>query len=156
MAKALGMRCVAHDPYAHVPVPGVDLKDLDSLLAGSDFVAIHAPLTPETEGMIDSRRLALMKPTAYLLNLSDARIVDRDGLVNALESRSIAGAALDVFESHPIAPDHPLLGLDNVILTPHLGGATEETIERHSEMMADDIARFLDGERPLNLVNSEV
>lgn len=155
-ARALGMRCIAHDPYADVPVPGVDMKDLDEVLEGSDFVSIHAPLTSETEGLIDSHRLALMKPTAYLLNLSDARIVDRDGLVNALESRSIAGAALDVFETHPIAPNHPLLRLDNVILTPHLGGATEETIDRYSKMMADDIVRFLDGERPLNLVNSEV
>ena len=74
----------------------------------------------------------------------------------ALKSKSIAGAALDVFETHPIAPDHPLLGLDNIILTPHLGGATEETIERYSRMMADDILRFLDGERPLNIVNPDV
>ena len=74
------------------------------MLAGSDFVSIHAPLTSQTEGLIDSRGLSLMKPTAYLVNLSDARIVDRDGLVDALESRAIAGAALDVFETHPIAP----------------------------------------------------
>ncbi len=156
MAGALGMRCIAYDPYVDDPVAGVEFRDLDSLLAGSDFVSIHAPLTVETEGMIDSRRLVLMKPTAYLLNLSDARIVDRDDLVTSLKGRMIAGAALDVFESHPIAPDHPLLGLDNVVLTPHLGGATEETIERYSKMMADDIVRFLDGERPLNLVNSDV
>ncbi len=155
-ARAFGMRCIAHDPYADVPVPGVDLKDLDEVLEGSDFVSIHAPLTSETEGLIDSRRFGLMKSTAYLVNLSDARIVEQDSLVDALDSRSIAGAALDVFESHPIAPDHPLLRLDNVILTPHLGGATEETIDRFSKMMADDIVRFLDGERPLNLVNSEV
>ena len=156
MARALGMRCVAHDPYVDVPPEGVCLRDLDSLLAGSDFVSIHAPLTSETEGLIDSRRLGLMKSTAYLVNLSDARIVEQDSLIGALESRSIAGAALDVFETHPITPEHPLLRLDNVILTPHLGGATEETIERYSKMMADDIVRFLDGERPLNLVNSEV
>lgn len=156
MAGALGMRRIAYDPYIDAPMSGVEFRDLDSLLAGSDFVSIHAPLTVETEGMIDSRRLALMKPTAYLLNLSDARIVNRDDLVTSLKGRMIAGAALDVFESHPIAPDHPLLGLDNVILTPHLGGATEETIKRYSKMMADDIVRFLDGERPLNLVNSDV
>ena len=119
-------------------------------------MSIHAPLTSQTEGLIDSRGLSLMKSTAYLVNLSDARIVDRGGLVDALESRAIAGAALDVFETHPIAPDHPLLGLDNVILTPHVGGATEETIRRYSKMMTDDILRFLDGERPLNLVNPDV
>ncbi len=156
MAGAIGMKCLAYDPHIGSSPPGVHLKDLDEVLACSDFVSVHAPLNNETEGIIDSRRLVVMKPTAYLLNLSDARIVDRDGLVNALESRSIAGAALDVFETHPIAPDHPLLRLDNVILTPHLGGATEETIARYSKMMADDIVRFLDGERPLNLVNSDV
>ena len=156
MAGGIGMKCMAYDPYVDVPPPGVRLKHVDEVLAGSDFVSIHAPLTGETKGLIDSRRLSLMKPTAYLVNLSDARIVDRGGLADALEGGAIAGAALDVFETHPIAPDHPLLGLDNVILTPHVGGATEETIERHSKMMTDDILRFLDGGRPLNLVNPAV
>ena len=156
MARAIGMNCIAFDPYVDVPPPGVCLKDLEEVMTNSDFVTIHAPLTGETEGLIDSHRLSLMKPEAYLVNLSDARIVDRGGLVDALESRAIAGAALDVFETHPIAPDHPLLGLDNVILTPHVGGATEETIGRYSKMMTDDILRFLDGERPLNLVNPDV
>ena len=156
MAGAIGMTCIAHDPYVEVPPQGVLLKDLDEVLAESDFVSIHAPLTSETEALIDSRGLGLMKPTAFLLNLSDARIVERDDLVDALESGKIAGAALDVFETHPIAPDHPVLGMDNVVLTPHLGGATEETIERHSRMMADDILRFIDGERPVNLVNPDV
>lgn len=156
MAGAMGMECVAFDPYANDPPAGVCLKDLDEVLAVSDFVSIHAPLTSATEGLIDSRQLALMKLTGYIVNLSDARIVDQDGLVAALESRGIAGAAVDVFQTHPITPDNPLLGLDNVILTPHLGGATEETIGRHSQMMADDIVRFLDGKRPLNLVNPEI
>lgn len=153
MARAIGMTCIAHDPYVESLPPGVRLADLDEVMARSDFVSVHAPLTGETKGLIDSRRLALMKPTAYLVNLSEARIVDRDGLAGALESGAIAGAALDVFETHPIAPGHPLLALDNVILTPHVAGATAETIERHSEMMASDILRFLDGVRPVNLVN---
>ena len=156
MAGAIGMTCVAHDPYAAGPPPGIRLVDLDELMARSDFVSVHASLTGETGGLIDSRRLALMKPTAYLVNLSGAGIVDRDGLVGALETGAIAGAALDVFETQPIAPDHPLLALDNVILTPHVAGATEETIERHSMMMVSDVLRFLDGERPVNLVNPEV
>ena len=156
MAAAIGMTCVAYDPYVDDPPSGVDLRGLDELLTSSDFVSIHAPMSAQTEGLIDSRRLALMKPTAFLVNLSDARIVDRDGLASALQSGTIAGAALDVFETHPIAPDHPLLALDNVILTPHVGGATEETIGRYSRMMAADIVRFLDGVRPVNLVNPAV
>ena len=153
MADAIGMTCVAYDPYVESPPQGIRLVDLDELMAHSDFISVHAPLTGETEGLIDSRRLALMKPTAYIVNLSGAAIVDRDGLRSALESMTIAGAALDVFETQPIAPDHPLLALDNVVLTPHVGGATDETIERHSMMMASDIVRFLDGNRPVNLVN---
>ncbi len=156
MAGAVGMTCIAYDPHVDTPPSGVSLQNIDDLLAGADFVSIHAPLTGETEGLIDPRMLALMKPTAYLVNLSDARIVDRGGLVDALKSGAIAGAALDVFETHPIVPDHPLVEMDNVILTPHLGGATEETIDRYSKMMADDIMRFLDGERPVNLVNPAV
>ena len=155
MAGAIGMKCVAHDPHVDSSPAGVRPVDLDELMACSDFISVHAPVTAETEGLIDSRRLALMKPTAHIVNLSGARIVDGDGLASALENGAIAGAALDVFETQPIAPDHPLLALDNVILTPHVGGATDETIERHSEMMASDILRYLDGERPVNLVNPE-
>ena len=153
MAGAIGMACVAYDPYVSGAPPGMRLVELDELMACSDFISVHAPVTAETEGLIDSRRLRLMKPTAYIVNLSGARIVDGEGLRSALGSGTIAGAALDVFETQPIAPDHPLLGIDNVILTPHVGGATDETIRRHSEMIASDILRFLDGERPVNLVN---
>ena len=156
VAEALGMTCIAYDPFVHDPPSGIAVKDLDEVLADSDFVSIHAPLTEETDGMIDSGRLSLMKSTAYLLNLSEARVVDRDALVDALESKKIRGAALDVFETHPIAPDHPLLQLDNVILTPHLGGATMETIDRYSKMIADDVLRFMGGKRPVNLINPAV
>ena len=124
-------------------------------MSQSDFVSIHAPHTPETDGLLDARRLALMRPMSYLVNLSDAAIVSQEALVNALRDKKIAGAALDVFETHPMPPDSPLLGMDNVVLTPHIGGATEETIMRHSRMMADDILRFAAGERPVNLVNPE-
>ena len=154
-ASALGMTLLAHDPYLRDAPDGVRLVDLDTLRAPSDFVAIHAPHTPETGGLLDARRLGLMKPTAYLVNLSDASIVSEDAVVAALRARQIAGAAFDVFETHPVSPNSPLLSLDNVVLTPHIGGATEETIERHSRLMADDIRRFLAGQRPENLVNPE-
>ena len=155
LSTALGMTCLAYDPYVrHVPAE-VRRTGLDALLAGSDFVAIHAPLTEETEGLLDDRMLGLMKPSAYLVNLSDAAIIVEDALVEALRERRLAGAALDVFETHPVQPHSPLLELDNVVLTPHIGGATEETVERHSAMMADAIMRFLAGVRPEHLVNPE-
>lgn len=153
---ALDMTVIAYDPYVDVAPPNVTLKGLDELLVQSDFVSVHVPLTEETEAMLDSRRLALMKPSAFLINATDASVVDQDALVEALRYKRIGGAALDVFETHPIAPHNPLLTLDNVVLTPHLGGATEETIERHSQMMTNDILRFLQGERPDNMVNPEV
>ena len=155
IAAAAGMSCIAYGPHASAPAQGARLAALDDLLSESDFVSIHAPLTPETRGMIDARRLSLMKPTAYLISLADAAIIDERAMVQALSERRIAGAALDVFETQPIAPDSPLLQLENVILTPHLGGATEETVERHSAMMADDVLRWVDGERPDRLVNPE-
>ena len=153
---ALEMTVMAYDPYVEAAPPNVTLKDLDELLVKSDFVSVHVPLTEETESMLDSRRLALMKPSAFLINATDSSVVDQDALVEALREKRISGAALDVFETHPVDPHNPLLSLDNVVLTPHLGGATEETIERHSQMMTGDILRFMRGERPNNLVNPEV
>ncbi len=153
---ALGMEVVAHDPYVEGGTRGVTMMALDDLVAGSDYVSIHIPSTAKTEGLLDGRRLSLMKPTAYLVNTSDASVVEQGPLIDALQERRIEGAAFDVFESHPITPQNPLLALDNVVLTPHLGGATGETVERHSRMMTDDILRFLDGQRPKNLVNPEV
>lgn len=155
MCSALGMEALAYDPYVKRAPPGVGLVELDELLARSDFVSLHVPESPGTERLLDARRLALMKGTAYLINTSSPSAVEQRALAEALRARRIAGAALDVFETHPVAPDSPLLALDNVVLTPHLGGATEETVERHSRMMADDILRYLGGQRPQNLVNPE-
>ncbi len=156
VCAALGMTVTAYDPYVTNVAPGIALLDLDELLARSDFVSLHVPPTEQTEGLLDSRRIALMKPAAFLVNATAPSVLDQDALVDALREGRIAGAAFDVFETHPVAPHSPLLALDNVVLSPHLGGATEETVERHSRMMADDILRFLRGERPQNLVNPEV
>ncbi len=156
MATAIGMRVLAYDPYVADSDGDVELTNLDSVIQHADFISVHVPHTSETENVVTERHIASMKSTAFFLNLSDPSVVDQDALVAALREHRIAGAALDVFETHPIAPDSPYIGLDNVILTPHIGGATQETIERHSEMMTDDILRFLDGHRPLNLVNPEV
>ncbi len=150
---ALGMDVAAHDPFVESGPPGMELTGLEDLLAWADFVSLHLPGSDETAGLLDSRRLSLMKPSSYLINTSDPAVVDGEALLEALTSGRLAGAGLDVFESHPVAPSNPLLGLDNVVLTPHLGGATEETVARHSVMVANDVLRFLEGDRPLNLVN---
>ena len=121
----------------------------------ADFISLHTPLTAKTHHLINEERLKLMKKGAFLVNTSEPSVVDMDALIEALRTKRIAGAGLDVFDTHPVTPDSPLLDLDNVVLTPHLGGATEETIERHSAMMADDILLFADGQRPRNLVNPE-
>ena len=156
MGQALGMSVLGCDPYVTDPPAGIDMVDLHTAASRSDFISVHVPTMPQTVGMIDAEVLDCMKPTAFFVNCSDAEVIDQVALLHVLTTGRIAGAAFDVFETHPIAPDNPLLQLDNVILTPHLGGATVETIQRHSRMMTDDILRFACGDRPVNLVNPEV
>ena len=153
VCAALGMEVTAYDPYADGAPVGVQMLALGELMARADFVCVHAPATAESRGLLSAEMLALMKSTAFLVSAADPSVVERDPLVEALRTRRIAGAAFDVFETHPVAPDNPLLALDNVVLSPHVGGATAETLERHSRMMADDVLRYWAGERPLNLVN---
>lgn len=153
---ALGMRVQAYDPYVEHSPECVSLVSLDTLMSTSDFVCVHAPLTAETDGMLDSRMIGLMRADAFLVSASDANVLDQHALVEALGDGRIAGAALDVFESHPVSPQNPLLSLDNVILSPHIGGTTVETVRRHSQMMTSDILRFIRGKMPVNLVNREV
>ena len=153
---ALGMNVQAYDPYLASAPDGVMLVSQETLMATSDFVCVHVPLNDETDGMLNAEMLGLMRPHAYLVSASDAAVFDQEALVAALRERRIAGAALDVFESHPVSPQNPLLAMDNVILSPHIGGATSETIQRHSQMMTDDILRFARGEKPVNLVNRDV
>jgi len=155
MCVALGMKVLAYDPYAEGLFDGVESVSLEGLMSSSDFVCVHAPLTGETEGMLDARMLGLMQRRAYLVNTSDAAVLDQHALADALKEGRIAGAALDVFESHPVSPQNPLLALDNVILSPHIGGATEETVRRHSQMMTSDLLRFGRGEMPVNIVNRD-
>ena len=155
IAAGFGMRVLAYDPYVR-EAEGVEMTSLEALLAASDFVSMHVPDTPETMGMLDEARIAAMKPGAYLVNVTNSSVADRAVLAAALTEGRLAGAALDVHEAHPIPPDSPFLGLPNVLLTPHIGGATQETIERHSAMVAEDFERFARGEQPLRLVNPDV
>lgn len=149
--EGLGMRVIAHDPYA----PDAT-HSLDDLLAESDVVSMHAMVTPETTGMIGAAQFARMKPGAIYVNTARAMLHDTDALVAALRSGHLAGAGLDHFVGEKLPTDHPLTGMWNVVLTPHIGGATYDTEANHSRLVAEDVERFLAGERPLNLANPEV
>ena len=156
LARAFGMEVVAHDPYVDShssKVSGAQLGPLDHLLKVSDFVSIHIPANDETNGLLGLSSLMLMKPGSYIINVADHSVIQEDALVQCLTSGHLAGAALDVHPTHPIAPSSPLLNMENVILTPHVGGATDGTVRRQSCMMADDIGRYLRYERPKYLVN---
>lgn len=158
-ARALGMNVVAYDPYVGSPgsrKAGATLVALLELLSQADVVTLHTPDTPETQGLIGPKELARMKREAYLVSMGSPHSVEPNALAAALREGRLAGAAFDVHESHPIPPTSPFFSLDNVILTPHIGGATRETVERHSRMVWEDIQRFLAGRRPRHLVNKGV
>ena len=148
LANAFEMRVLSwsrRQDSAAAAAAGCQACELDELLQRADVVSIHAALAPETRGLIDARRLALMKKTAYLSNTARGAIVDEAALVAALASRSIAGAALDVFDTEPLPPGHPLITLPNVILTPHLGWPTDQMYEQFAQAAADVLIAYLDG-----------
>jgi len=159
LLRAFDVRILVYDPYVgedRVGSVGGERVDLETLLKSSDIVTVHVPPSPETVGLIGRREIELMKPTAFLLNLANPVVVDEDALCEALKSRRIAGAALDVFTEEPVDSTNRFLELDNVVVTPHIGGDTFETVERQSWMVTEDILRFLRGERPRFLLNPEV
>jgi D-3-phosphoglycerate dehydrogenase len=149
--EGLGMRVIASDPYAADAT-----YSLDDLLAESDVVSMHAPVTDETKGMIGADEFAKMKDGAIYLNAARAALHDTDALVAALKAGKLAGAGLDHFEGEWLDPNHELAKLPNVVLTPHIGGATYDTESNHARMIVDDIAAVLNGEQPKNCVNPEV
>ncbi len=154
-ARAFEMDFLVYDPYipaGHVTALGGRFVDLQTLMAESDFITIHCPKTAETDGMIGASELALMKPTAYLVNAARGGIVAESPLYHALAGGRIAGAALDAMADEPPTPEHPLFSLDNVLLTPHIGGNTAEATERAEWGAAEEVIRVLEGERPKNPV----
>jgi D-3-phosphoglycerate dehydrogenase / 2-oxoglutarate reductase len=154
-ARAFEMALLICDPYipeSHVTAIGGQWTTLDELLAGSDLVTIHCPLNRETRGMIGAKELALMKRSAFLINAARGGIIDEDALYATLKARKIAGAALDVINSEPPAKDHPLIKLDNVLWTPHLGAMTLEASERGEWGAAEEVVRVLESKRPKNPV----
>lgn len=147
----LGVRVVAHDPYhdeAH--------HDLDELLAESDIVSLHAPVTEDTAGMIGAAQFAAMRDGVVFLNTARAQLHDTDALVDALRSGKVAAAGLDHFVGEWLPTDHPLARMPNVVLTPHIGGATWNTEARQAQMVADDLEALLSGNTPAHILNPEV
>lgn len=132
---------------------GIKYMELDELLASSDFVIAAVALAPETRHLLNWERLSRMKQGAYLVNIARGAVVDTEALLRALKEGILAGAALDVFEQEPLPHTHELVKLANVVLTPHIGSAAEDTRRRMAEMAAEDVARFFRGERPLHVVS---
>jgi phosphoglycerate dehydrogenase-like enzyme len=148
LASAFGMRVLSwsrRPDDGSARAAGAEACDLDDLLRRSDIVSIHATLAPDTRGLLDERRLGLMKATAILINTARGPIVDEAALLAALANRRIAGAGLDVFDSEPLPPGHPLTTMPNVVLTPHLGWPTDKKYEDFSEAVADVLLAYLDG-----------
>jgi glyoxylate reductase len=131
-----------------------EFRDLNSLLAEADFVSVHVPLLGETRGLFNAATFARMKPTAFLINTSRGPVVDEGALAHALETKKIAGAALDVFENEPVI--HPGLMRPNVVLAPHIASASLETRTKMACMAAQNVVAFLKGQRPPNILNPEV
>lgn len=149
-AQAFGLHVIAHDPYVRPEVlaqAGVEGVTFDELLARSDFVSVHAPLTPATRGLINAAAFAKMKPGAYIINTARGPLIEEGALVIALDTGRLGGAALDVVASEPLAKDSPLLGRDNVILTPHTAFYSVEALEELQTKCASDVARVLSGEK---------
>ncbi len=157
---AFDMKIYAYDPYVSaeaMAAKGINkVETVDEMMPLVDFVSIHVPLTPATKGIVGEKQFDLMKESAYLINSSRGPVVDEPALIAALQAGKIAGAGLDVFEQEPPAKDNPLFSLNNVILLPHMGGATQESMERMATHAAAGILAVLNGERPKYLMNPDV
>ena len=158
-AKGFKMEVVYYDPYRRMDLEkewGIRYAPLDELLATSDFVSIHVPLTEETHHLISKKQFSMMKRTAYLINTSRGPVIDEKALYEALKKRTIAGAGIDVFEKEPLDPKSPLIELDNIVMTPHIASASVETRTAMAVMAATNFVSVLIGKEPPNPVNPEI
>jgi len=156
-AAGFGMRILYHNrnPSPLAAEVRAEMVSLDHLLSDADFVSLHVPLSQSTRHLIGKRELDLMKPTAVLINVSRGEVIDEAALAEALKQGRIAGAGLDVFENEPkLAPG--LVGLENVVLTPHIGSASVETRQRMARIAVDNLADALEGRTPKHMVNPQV
>ena len=157
-ARGFNMKILYHNPSPRPELDSVGAVrlELDDLLKQSDFVSLHVPLTRQTTHLINYEKLALMKPTAYLINTSRGAVVDEKALYLALKAGTIAGAGLDVFEQEPTPKNNPLIKLDNVVLAPHISSASIQTRTKMAELAIKNLIDFFNGTKPPNLVNPEV
>lgn len=152
IARALDMEILVYTRTPRANEDGIRYVDLETMLKNSDYVSLHCPLTPQTKHIINKDTLSLMKPSAFLINTSRGALIDEPALIEALNSGVIAGAALDVQETEPPAPDNPLYSMDNVILTPHMGWKGLETRQRLVSILEGNIKAYLSG-APVNVVS---
>lgn len=157
-SEGFSMRVLAHDPFVDEVPEGVELTDLDTVFSGSDIVSLHTPLTPTTRGMVTTRHFALMPTSALFINTARGHVVDQDALVDALASGQIAGAGLDVVEDDALPLDHPLLQMDNVVVTPHCAGATYESLDDQARRQSEAVVEVLASRVPdtANVLNPAV
>ncbi|MBE9912423.1 2-hydroxyacid dehydrogenase [Paenibacillus donghaensis] len=150
IASAFGMNILIYDPFVSeidVNRIGREKVSLQTLLAQSDFITVHLKATPETKGLFNEAAFKSMKNTAYFINCARAAVVDEEALIHALRTKEIAGAALDVFSKEPIYRDHPFISeLDNVVITPHIAGATNDVLSNHTQMIIQEVRRYLNNE----------
>jgi D-3-phosphoglycerate dehydrogenase / 2-oxoglutarate reductase len=155
--RALGFPVLGYDPAPPAVVPaGVALVGFEELLSRSGIISVHARATPDNRHLLGAAAFARMRPGTFFINTARESLVDEDALAAALAAGTLAGAALDVVERRPAGDRHPLLELPNVIITPHIGGATHQTLRRGAEMAAAAVARLLSGQVPDHLVNPEI
>jgi D-3-phosphoglycerate dehydrogenase len=157
---AFGMRVLVHSPSvppAAIEAAGFEVAaDLDAALPVADYVSLHQVLTPRTRGLLDRERVNRMKKGATLVNTARGALVDTEALIDAVRNGHLRGAAMDVFDREPLPPAHPLVAEPGILLSPHIGGSTEEALERTAVQVAEAVIDALEGRRPVHLVNPDV
>ena len=156
--QAFGSTVLVYDPFVAndtVAAAGAKPMDLDEVIRDCDILTLHCPDTPENRGLISAQRIQSMRPGSYFLNLARAAVVDDDALYEALSNGHLAGGALDVFAEEPVRADNRFVQLANVLVAPHLGGATRDVVLHQTKMIVDDIIAWVEGRRPRNIVNPE-
>jgi D-3-phosphoglycerate dehydrogenase len=151
--QGIGMaRIMAYDPFATLPAD-IEAASVDDICRQADIISLHAPLTPDTRHVLSRERIALLKPTAIVVNTGRGALIDEPALVAALKEQRIFGAGLDVFEEEPVRLDNPLLGLGNVVVSDHTGWYSEESVQDLQRKAAQEVARVLNGKPPLHWLN---